>query len=95
MQALRYHAIIVQISKMEGAESVKKAKKVLAIAGIVLILAINILLVAAAFGATEDNTNVFNAAIVTVILVPVLLWIYLYIYKLINKKDEDEQIKDL
>lgn len=73
----------------------KKAKKVLAIAGIVLILAINILLVAAAFGATEDNTNVFNAAIVTVILVPVLLWIYLYIYKLINKKDEDEQIKDL
>lgn len=73
----------------------KKAKKVLAIAGIVLILAINILLVATAFGATEDNTNVFNAAIVTVILVPVLLWIYLYIYKLINKKDEDEQIKDL
>ena len=72
----------------------KKAKQILAILGIVLILGINILLVVSAFGATEDNTNIFNAAIVTVILVPVLLWIYLYVFKLIKKNAEDKQAKE-
>lgn len=71
----------------------KKAKQILAILGIVLILGINILLVVSAFGTTEDNTNIFNAAIVTVILVPVLLWIYLYVFKLIKKNAEDKLAK--
>lgn len=69
----------------------KKVKQILAILGIVLILGINILLVFAAGTASEDNMNVFNAAIVTVILVPILLWIYLYIYKLIKKRSDDEE----
>lgn len=71
----------------------KKVKQILAILGIVLILGINVLLIFAAGSATEDNTNIFNAAVVTVILVPVLLWIYLYIYKLIKKKDNEEKDK--
>ena len=71
----------------------KKVKQILAILGIVLILGINVLLIFAAGSATEDNTNIFNAAVVTVILVPVLLWIYLYIYKLIKKKDNEEEDK--
>lgn len=68
----------------------KKAKQILAILGIVLILGINVLLIFAAATATEDSTNIFNAAIVTVILVPVLLWIYLYVYKLIKKHNDDK-----
>lgn len=72
----------------------KKVKQILAILGIVLIIGINVLLVFAAGGATEDNTNIFNAAIVTVILVPVLLWIYLYIFKLIKKNNEDKKLKE-
>lgn len=72
----------------------KKIKQILAILGIVLILGINILLVFAAGTASEDNMGMFNAAIVTVILVPVLLWIYLYIYKLIKKRDDDKEIED-
>lgn len=72
----------------------KKAKQILAILGIVLILGINVLLIFAAAGASEDNTQIFNAAIVTVILVPVLLWIYLYIYKLIKKNNEDKKLEE-
>lgn len=72
----------------------KKAKQILAILGIVLILGVNVLLVFAAGTASEDNMNVFNAAIVTVILVPVLLWVYLYFYKLIKKRNEDKDIED-
>ena len=73
----------------------KKVKQILAILGIVLILVINVLLVVAAFGATEDSNNIFNAAIVTVILVPILLWIYLYVFKLIKKNAEDKQKKEM
>jgi uncharacterized membrane protein YfhO len=71
----------------------KKAKQILAILGIVLILGLNVLLIFGAGSATEDDTTIFNAAIVSVILVPVLLWIYLYIYKLIknHNKDKEEQ----
>ena len=72
----------------------KKAKQILAILGIVLILGINVLLIFAATTATEDSTNIFNAAIVTVILVPVLLWVYLYVYKLIKKNSEDKKQKE-
>ena len=68
----------------------KKMKQILAILGIVLILGINVLLIFAAATATEDSTNIFNAAIVTVILVPILLWIYLYVYKLIKKHNDDK-----
>lgn len=72
----------------------KKAKQILAILGIVLILGVNVLLVFAAGTASEDNMNVFNAAIVAVILVPVLLWVYLYFYKLMKKRNEDQALED-
>lgn len=72
----------------------KKAKQILAILGIVLILGVNILLVFAAGTASEDNMNVFNAAIVTVVLVPVLLWVYLFFYKLIKKRNDDAELED-
>ena len=71
----------------------KKTKQILAILGIVLILGVNILLVFTAGTASEDNMNTFNAAIVTVILVPVLLWVYLFFYKLIKKRNTDEELE--
>ena len=60
----------------------------------VFALIVSILFLIGCDGATEDNNNIFNAAIVTVILVPVLLWIYLYIFKLIKKNAEDKQAKE-
>ncbi len=74
----------------------KKAKQIIAILGIVLILGVNLLLIFTAGSTSAENTNAFNGAIVAVILVPILLWIYLYIYKLIKKKNDDSvQGKDL
>lgn len=74
----------------------KRAKQILAVLGIVLILGVNVLLVVTAGGSSENDTNAFNASIVAVVLVPVLLWIYLYIYKLIKKRNEEKEIeKDL
>ena len=69
----------------------KKMKQILAILGIVLILGVNLLLVFAAGTASESNMGVFEAAVVAMILVPVLLWIYMYIYKLMKKRNEDKE----
>lgn len=71
----------------------KKMKQVLAVGGIVLILGVNILLVFAAGTASENNMGTFNAAIVTVILVPVLLWVYLFFYKLIKKRNQENELE--
>lgn len=75
----------------------KKMKQILAILGIVLIVGVNVLLVFAAGTASADNMGTFNAAIVTVVLVPVLLWVYLFFYKIMKKRNEDKELdeKDL
>lgn len=72
----------------------KKIKQILAILGIVLILGVNILLVFAAGTASEDNMGTFHAAIVTVVLVPVLLWVYLFFFKLMKKRREDAELEE-
>lgn len=72
----------------------KNIKQILAILGIVLILGLNIFLVFAAGTASEDGMGMFGGAVVAMVMVPVLLWIYLYIYKLIKKRNDDKEIKD-
>lgn len=72
----------------------KKAKQILAILGIVLILGINIFLVFAAGTATEDGVGMFGGAVVAVVMLPILLWIYMYIYKLMKKRSEDKEIQE-
>ena len=72
----------------------KKMKQFFAILGIVLILGVNVLLIFGAGSASENNMGVFHASVVTVILVPILLWIYLYIYKMLKKREEDKQLED-
>ena len=72
----------------------KKAKQILAILGIVLIIGVNLLLVFAAGTASEDNMGTFNAAIVTVVIVPVLLWIYLFFLKVTKKHREDVELEE-
>lgn len=72
----------------------KNIKQILAIAGIVLILGLNVLLVFAAGTASEDGMGMFGGAVVAVVMVPILLWIYMYIFKLIKKRNEEKEIQE-
>ena len=72
----------------------KKMKQILAILGIVLILGLNVLLVFAAGTASEDGMGMFGGAVVAVVMIPILLWIYLYIYKMIKKRRDDEALEE-
>ena len=72
----------------------KNIKQVLAILGIVLILGLNILLVFAAGTASEDGMGMFGGAVVAVVMVPILLWIYMYVFKLVKKRNEEKEIQE-
>lgn len=72
----------------------KKTKQILAILGIVLILGLNIFVVFAAGTASEDGMGLFGGAVVAMVMIPILLWIYLYIFKLIKKREEEKEIDE-
>lgn len=70
----------------------KKGQRILAILGIILLL---VMYGSTLFFAITDNSDtmgLFRASIYTTIVVPVLIWAYTFIYKLIHgKKDDDEK----
>jgi len=72
----------------------KNMKQILAILGIVLILGLNVFVVFAAGTASEDGMGMFGGAVVAMVMVPVLLWIYMYIFKLIKKQKEEKKIEE-
>ena len=72
----------------------KNIKQVLAILGIVFILGLNLFLVFAAGTASEDGMGFFGGAVVAVVMVPILLWIYMYIFKLVKKRNEEKEIEE-
>lgn len=68
----------------------KKAKQILALCGVILILGLLIVAFVCALIDDTPSMTLFFAAIVASVMIPTLLWIYLYIYKLMHKKEEPE-----
>lgn len=68
----------------------KKTKRILAIIGVVLLVALyGSTLVFAIFDHTK-SLGLLKASIACTILLPVLLYAYTLIYKLLNKKDRED-----
>ena len=66
----------------------KKAKRILAIIGVILLALLYIsTLVFAVLG--QDYMNWLMAAVAATIMVPVLIWAYGFIYRLIKGEDKD------
>ncbi|MEG0961710.1 MAG: hypothetical protein RSD28_01195 [Lachnospiraceae bacterium] len=70
----------------------KKTKQILAIIGIVLLVCLYLTtLLLALLG--KDFFQMFMAAMISTIMIPVLIWTYTFVYKLIKKhngKEEEE-----
>lgn len=69
----------------------KKTKRILALIGAILLL----LMYVAAFTVTIlDHTSdmrYWKAAMVATVIIPVLIWAYSFVYKLIKGSDDDEK----
>lgn len=69
----------------------KKAKRILALIGAILLL---LMYVAAFIVTILDHTSdmrYWKAAMVATVIIPVLIWAYSFVYKLIKGSDDDEK----
>ena len=71
----------------------KKTKQILAIIGVVLLVALYVSTLVFALIGSDLATNCLKASIYATVVVPVLIWAYSFIYKLLKKhdgKDKDD-----
>jgi amino acid transporter len=73
----------------------KKLKQITAIIVVIILIALYVItLLTAIFDPTETRSW-FRASIFATVVVPVLLWAYMMIFKLIHRNDEDEEQEEL
>ncbi len=69
----------------------KKTKRILAIIGVILLVALYGSTLLFAFIDTIKSLGLFKASVALTILIPVLLYAYSLIYKLAKKQDNDKE----
>ncbi|SES00049.1 hypothetical protein [Lachnobacterium bovis] len=78
----------------------KRIKQILAILGIIVLTALYLSTIFCAIFDTSNTQNLFAASIVATFIIPVLIWTYTFVYKIVTKKDNDldelrEQIEEM
>ena len=63
----------------------KKIKQILAIIGIILLVGMYAVTIILALTDDPNTMNAFRASIYCTVIVPVLIWAYSFIYKLLKK----------
>ncbi|MCI7493478.1 MAG: hypothetical protein MSA91_11935 [Lachnobacterium sp.] len=73
----------------------KKVKQILAILGVVLLLGLYVITLIMAVTDNTSTLSMLEASVVATILIPILMWSYSFIYRLLKKyygsdKDKNE-----
>lgn len=69
----------------------KKGKRILAMAGVVILVVLYLVTLISAIFATPVTKDFFLLSLVATILIPLLVYIYMLISRLIFGKDSDEE----
>lgn len=68
----------------------KKIKQILAMIGIILLVSLYVVTVVLALTDDPHTMNAFRASVYCTFLIPVLIWAYSFIYKLLKNNDENK-----
>ena len=68
----------------------KKGKRILALCGVVVLVGLYIATLVCALLDSSDALNLFRASIYATIVLPVLIWTYTFIYKLLKDRNSDK-----
>ena len=60
-----------------------KIKRIMALAGVILIIALYVITLILAVCGNENTLNLLTASLFATVLVPVLIWVYTFIYRLL------------
>lgn len=63
----------------------KKIRRVLAMLGVLLILALYVITIVLAFVGNAHTLPLLKASLIATVVVPVLIWTYTFIYNLLKK----------
>ncbi len=69
----------------------KKGKQILAILGVILLVGLYLSTIVCALSAGENFMDMLMASLFATFVIPVLIWAYTFIYKLVKKKDDPEE----
>lgn len=72
----------------------KKVKQILAIIGIIFLILLYASTIICAIVDRTETMSLFLASILATVIIPVLLWAYSFVYKLI-KKNSQEQLENV
>ena len=74
----------------------KKTKQILAICGIIFLVSLYVITLICAITDNSATMHVFFASVFSTVVIPVLLWAYSFIYRLIRKnaKEQEEKLKE-
>lgn len=69
----------------------KKVKQILAIIGIVVLVGLYVSTIVCALSSSDNFMNLLLASVYATVIIPVLIWAYSFIYKLLKKGQDDEE----
>lgn len=69
----------------------KKMKRILALAGVIILAALYVTTLVLAIADNSNSMQMFFASIVATIIIPVLIWAYTFIYRLLKKDKSNER----
>lgn len=72
----------------------KKIKRILAIAGVVILVGLYVSTLVFALIGSELSTNLLKASVACTILLPIILYGYMLLYKLSKKNEENKDASD-
>lgn len=89
-----YHIFTERDIPLKISEQVfKKVKQILAIIGIVVLVGLYVSTIVCALSSSDNFMNLLLASIYATVIIPVLIWAYSFIYKLLKKDQDDEEKK--
>lgn len=65
-------------------------KRIFAILGVILLLALYVFTFIMALTDNTSTMRMLEASVLATIIIPVLIWTYTFIYRLLNKKDDSD-----
>ena len=87
-----YHVFTERDIPLKISEQVfKKVKQILAIIGIVVLVGLYVSTIVCALSSSDNFMNLLLASVYATVIIPVLIWAYSFIYKLLKKDRDDEE----
>ncbi len=68
-----------------------KVKRIAAIIGLIFIISMYLISFLSALFATEYSYGLFAASIFSTIVIPIMIYVFIMVYKWVHKKDESEE----